>query len=53
MVYKMGHKIKAIREKLDAIEADNKQFGLVERLNETQVKTRPRQRLIFLSMLKL
>uniref|UniRef100_A0A2N9IVE9 Rx N-terminal domain-containing protein n=1 Tax=Fagus sylvatica TaxID=28930 RepID=A0A2N9IVE9_FAGSY len=33
----------AIREKLDAIEADNKQFGLVERLNETQVKTRPRQ----------
>uniref|UniRef100_A0A2N9HVG7 Disease resistance protein RGA3 n=1 Tax=Fagus sylvatica TaxID=28930 RepID=A0A2N9HVG7_FAGSY len=40
---KMGHKIKAIREKLDAIEADNKQFGLVERLNETQVKTRPRQ----------
>jgi hypothetical protein len=40
---KMGCKIKAIREKLDAIEADNKQFGLVERLNETQVKTRPRE----------
>ena len=41
--YKMGRKIKAIREKLDAIEKDNKQFDLVECLNETQIKTRPRQ----------
>ncbi|KAK4551129.1 hypothetical protein RGQ29_032520 [Quercus rubra] len=39
---KMGHKIKAIRERLDAIAADRK-FHLVERPRETQVSNRVRE----------
>ncbi|XP_075646349.1 disease resistance protein RGA2-like [Castanea sativa] len=39
---KMGHKIKAIRERLDAIAADRK-FHLEERPRETQVSNRVRE----------
>jgi Leucine-rich repeat (LRR) protein len=40
---KMAHNIKAIREKLDAINANRMEFHLVERVVETQVRSRMRE----------
>ena len=40
---KMAHNIKAIREKLDAINANRMEFHLVERVEETQVRSRMRE----------
>ncbi|XP_030963397.1 putative disease resistance protein RGA4 [Quercus lobata] len=40
--HKMGHKVKAVREKLDAVAAD-RTFYLVEHLEETQVRNRARE----------
>jgi Leucine-rich repeat (LRR) protein len=40
---KMAHNIKAIREKLDALNANRMEFHLVERVVETQVRSRMRE----------